>query len=295
MQHAGAHALSNQAAPAVFPETHHSKAHHLGAASGHSSAAGQSGQSQGSTDGSGGNRQGQGNANDHRHQNAHEEGLQHRGPLDEVTHRRSSSTDGSRHQPGKADACQDGHNGGHQNVNPGLLGYQLAALRRHNGHEVHRQRPAGAAHSVGSKAHRNQGKQHHRRAVQGKADGNGNARTYHSRGQAADGVACRPFSGTDGDDDLVQESNAELLTDGVENGAHQQRTEQALGHGSKGINSVALHGENHVFAQEKFFQFVHESLLFPAFVWHYYTSLSEDVKENPRHFSHRCAPFPAVV
>ena len=120
--------------------------------------------------------------------------------------------------------------------------------------------------------------------MQGKANGNGDARANHSRGQTADGVACRPFSGTDGDDDLVQEGNAELLTNGVENGAHQQRAEQALGHGAQSVNSVTLHGKYHVFAQEKFFQFVHESLLFPAFVWHYYTSLSEDVKKNPRHF-----------
>ena len=42
-----------------------------------------------------------------------------------------------------------------------------------------------------------------------------------------------------------------LLADGVQDSAHQQRAEQALGHGPHGVDEVALGGENDVLSFQK--------------------------------------------
>ena len=59
------------------------------------------------------------------------------------------------------------------------------------------------------------------------------------------------------DDGLVQKTDAQLLTEGVENGSHQQGAEEALGHSAEGINAVALQGNDDVFAVEELTDFVH--------------------------------------
>ena len=258
MQHAGAHTLSNQTAPAVFLEAHDGEAHHLGAAAGNRCAAGKTRQAQGRADGGGGDGQGQGNADDHGYQNAHPEGLQDGGPADKGAHRRCRRADGGGYQIGNQNARQHRDDGCHQNVDFRLLGYQLAALGSHDSHKVHGQRAAGAAHGVGGKAHGNQGEQHQRRAVQGEADGDSNAGADHGGAQAADGILHRALTGADGDDGILQKGNAELLTDGVKDGAHQQRAEQTLGHGAEGVNAIALESEDHILAGKKFFPLVHK-------------------------------------
>ena len=85
--------------------------------------------------------------------------------------------------------------------------------------------------------------------AQGKADGDGNTRANHSRSKGADGIVDRAFAFADGDDDLVQES---VLTNGVQDCAHQQSAEQALGHSAQSVNAIALEGEDNVLSLEKF-------------------------------------------
>ena len=263
MQHAGADALGDQTAPAVFPEAHHREAHHLGAASGHGGAAGKTRQSQRRADGGGGNGQRQRHAHGNGHQNAHKEGLKHRRPFDEFTHGAGRRTNGRGHQARNADAGQNRHDGRYQNVDFGLLCHQLAAFRREDGDHVYRQRPARAAHGVGGEAYGNQGKQHQRRAVQRKADGHGNAGADHGGGQSADGVAHRALALANGDDDPGQKSDAELLPQGVENRPHQQCTKQPLRHGAQSVDPVALEGKHHVFARQKLPDLLHRYPFFP--------------------------------
>ena len=263
MQHAGADALSDQTAPAVFPEAHHREAHHLGAAPCHGGAAGKTRQSQRRADGGGGNGQRQRHAHGDGYHNAHEKGLKHRRPLDEAAYGAGRRTDGRCYQTRNADAGQNRHDGRHQNVDFGLLCHQLAAFRRDDGDDVYRQRPARAAHGVGGKAHGDQGKQHQRRAVQRKSDGHGNAGADHGGGKAADGIAHCALTLAHGDDDPCQKPDAELLPQSIEDGSHQQRAEQSLRHGPQRIDPVALEGEYHILASQKLLDFLHRYPFFP--------------------------------
>ena len=92
---------AHQTAPAVLPEAHDGEAHHLGAAARHGGAAGQPGQAQRGADGGGGDGQRQGDADDHGHQNAHEEGLQLRGPHDGLPTAQAAVPMAGRHQAAK--------------------------------------------------------------------------------------------------------------------------------------------------------------------------------------------------
>jgi len=204
--------------PSGFPEAHHRKADHLGAAPRHGGAAGQARQSQGRADGGGGDGQGQGHADDHGHDDAHEEGLQLCGPHDEPAHGAGRRADGGGDQGGNADARQSGDDGRYQNVDLRLLADGLADLAGQNRHEQHRQRPSGPAHIVGGKAHGNQGIQHQGRRLQRPSDGHRHARpTWPSTGRRW--CRSRRPALAQGDDDLRQESDVQLLAQGVENGA----------------------------------------------------------------------------
>jgi hypothetical protein len=66
-----------------------------------------------------------------------------------------------------------------------------------------------------------------------------------------------PLALAQGDDDLVQEANVELLTDGVEDGANQQCTEKTLRHCAQRVNAVTLAGEHDVLAFEEIAEFAH--------------------------------------
>ena len=209
-------------------------------------AAGQTRQTQGRADGGGGDGQGQGHADDHGHDDAHEEGLQLRGPHDEPAHGAGRRADGGGDQGGDADAGEHRDDGRYQNVDLRLLADGLADLAGQNRHKQHRQRPSGPAHEVGGEAHGDQGEQHQGRGLQRPADGHRHARAHHGRAQAADGVGHGALALAQGDDDLRQESDVQLLAQGVENGAHQQGAEQALGHSAHGVDEIPLGREDDV-------------------------------------------------
>ena len=255
LQHGGAQPLTHQTAPAVFPEAHHGKAHHIGTASGHGGAACKAGQADGGADGGRGDGQRQGDADDHGDQNAHPERLEHRGPLDEVAHGTGGGTD-SRCPPGReSHAHQDGHQGRHQDVDLGLLADGLAQLRGDDGNEQDRQRAACAAASgegggpqgVGGIAHRYQGEEHHGRRLEGVADGHGHGRAGHGGGVAAYGY---------------EERDPQLIPQGVQNRADEQRAKKSLGHGAQGVDAIPLAGDDDVFTFQKSFEIFHGKHLF---------------------------------
>ena len=95
--------------------------------------------------------------------------------------------------------------------------------------------------------------------MEGVADGHSHAGTHHGGSQTADGVADFVLTGgvLDGHNDLIQETDVELCTDGAEDGAHQQGAEEALGHGAEGVDAVTLEGKDDVFACEELFEFFH--------------------------------------
>ena len=215
LQHGGTQTLADEAAPAVFPEGQHGKAHHLGAAASHGSTAGEARQAKRGADGSGGNGQGQCHAHDHGYENAHPEGLQNGGPLHEFTHGGSGGADGGGNEGGKAHTHQNGHQGGYQNVHLGFFGNSLAAFRSHNGDDQHGQRTAGtggtgesgAAQGIGGVTHGSQGEQHQGRCLKGEADGDRHSRTAHGR-----------TVGTH----LDQKVQSQLLAQCLDNGADEQ-------------------------------------------------------------------------
>ena len=177
-----------------------------------------------STDSRRGNWQSQCDTYHHGHQNSHPERLQNRRPLYKFANCGSGLTNGSRHQRRNTYARQNGHNGCHQNVDLRFFRHQFAALCRHDGHEINRQRATCAAHRIGGKAHGDQGKQHHPRRIQCHTDGHSDAGTHHSGCQATDGIAQGVISLLEGHDHIVQEANAHL-PQGIEDGAHQQCAE----------------------------------------------------------------------
>ena len=233
LQHAGAEALADQAAHTVLLIAHHRKAHHLGAAAGHRRAARQAGQAQGGADGRRGDGQGQGHPHDHRHQHPHDEGGLLGGPHDERAHPAGRRADGGGDEQGQPHPGEDGHQRGDQQVHLGLLADGLAQLGGNDGDEQHGQGPAGPAQGVGGPAHRHQAEQDKVGGVEGIADGAGHGRTAHGRGVVPDGH---------------QHGDAQLLAQGVEDGADQQAGEQALRHGAQGVDQVPLGGDDDVLA-----------------------------------------------
>ena len=258
LQHTGAKSLRRQTAPAVLREAHDGEADHLGAAACHGGAAGQTRQAQRQTDGGGGDGKGQGHADDHGDDDAHEEGLELRGPHDGLSHGGGGLAHRGGNEGGEADTRQHRDDGRHQNVDLSLLTDGLTQLGGQNGDEQHRQRAAGSAHGVGGEAHRDQGEQHQRRGLQRPADGYRHARAHHGGAQAADGVGHGPLALADGDDALRQEADVQLRPQSVEDGPHQQGAEETLRHSSHGVDKVALGGECDVLPGQKCFEFVHE-------------------------------------
>ena len=236
LQHTGAQPLTDKAAYAVLLIAHHGKAHHLGAAARHASAAGKAGQTQCCTDGGRGDGQGQCHAHDDRHQNAHDQRSLLGGPHDQSAHLTCSCADGGGDEHGKSDARKNGHQRGDKDVHLGLLAYRLAQLCCHNGNDEHGQRAACTAQRIGRVAHGDQAEQHQRGAVQCPADGTGHGRTAHGRGIAAQ---------------IHQHLQPGLLAQRFDDGADQQAGEQALCHGTQSLDEITLRSDNDILPLQK--------------------------------------------
>ena len=197
----------------------------------HGSAPGQAREPKGRAEGRRGDGQRQGNAHQHRHHNAHPEGLEDSQVFNELAEGIGSGGNGGGDQGGQPDPHAHGDRRGDQDVNLGLLGHQLAALGGHDGDEQHGQRPAGPAQLVRRPAHSGEGEQHHGVGLQRVADGHGHGRAGHLESELAD---------------IDQELGGELLAQSLDDSADEQRAEQALGHGPQGVDAVALGRDDNV-------------------------------------------------
>ena len=246
LQHTGAQTLTDKAAYTVLLVAHHGKAHHLGAAARHGSAACKAGQTQCGADSSGGDGQGQCHAHDDRHQNAHDQRSLLGGPHNKSAHLTCGCTDRGGDEHGKPDARKDGHQRGDKDIHLGLLAYRLAQLCRHDGNDEHSQRAACTAQRIGRVAHGDQAEQHQRRAVQCPADGTSHGGAAHGRSIAAQ---------------IHQQCKTGLLTHRLDDGADEQTGEQALCHCAQRINEVTLRRDDDILPHQKFFQLRHKTCL----------------------------------
>ena len=236
LQHAGAQALADQAADAVFTVAHKGEADHLGAAACHGSTACQAGQAQGRADGRAGDRQRQRHADQHGNDNAHQQRLQFGRPHDDVAHRTGDSADGRGAQGAQADADQNRDRRGDEDVDLGLFADELADLGRNDGDEVDGQRAACAAQFIGCAADGNQAEQHQLRCVQCVTDGCGHCR-------ACD--CCRVTARRD------QKCQAQLLAQRLDDGADQQAGKQALRHRAHRVDAVTMRRNDDVLTFKK--------------------------------------------
>ena len=173
---------------------------------------------------------------------------------DDVAHLQHTGADALGHQtaPAVLPKAHDGES------------YHLGAAARlggQNRHKEHGQRAARSAQNIGGKAHGDEGEQHQRRGLQSLTDGHGHGRAHHQRAETADGVIEGHVTLLDGQKCVSQKADAELLADGVQNGAHQQRAEQALRHGGHGVDKIALGGEGDVLPRQKCPDFFHSMYL----------------------------------
>ena len=154
-----------------------------------------------------GDGQSQGNSHQHRHRNAHPEGLEIRGPVDEIADIAGRLANGGSPPHGQGAAQENGHQGRHQQIDLGLLADQLTGLGGQDGDKQHRQRPSCPADGIGGIAYGRQREQHQRRRIQGIADGDGHGRAGHIPGKGAD---------------VDEQLEIELLTGSLNDGADEQ-------------------------------------------------------------------------
>ena len=236
LQHAGAKPLTDQPADAVLPVAHNGKADHLGAAARHGGTAGQPGQPQRCADGCARDGQRQCHADEDRNENAHQQGLQLGSPHDQAAHGGRRCADGRGAQRAEPYANQDRDRRGDQNIDLGLLAYQLADLGRHNGNQVDGQRAACTAQLIGGTAHGNQAEQHQLRCMERIADGGSHGRACHGSR-----IAAR----------RDKKSKSGLLAQGLDDRADEQAGKQALCHGAHRVNAVAMRRDDDILALEK--------------------------------------------
>ena len=261
LQHARAESLTDQAAPAVFAEAQHGEAHHICAAAGHGRAAREPRERERRADGGRRDRQRERDAHDDRHEDAHDERLLLGRPHDERADPVGRLTDGRGHEHGQPDADEDRDDGRDEDIHLRLLAHGLAELGRDDRRHEHGQRAAGAAHGVGRIADRDEREQHHRRRVQRIADGHRHRRADHERCAPADRVADRGVALAEGEDDRVEKTDVELLTERVEDRADQQRAEQALCHRAERVDTVAPQRDLNILSLQKVPEPLHSAFL----------------------------------
>ena len=236
LQHGGAEPLCHEAAPLILLKAHNSESDHLGTAACHCGSAGQAGEREGSADGCGGDGKRECDSHDDGNQDAHEEGLQLCGPHDGFSDGRSRIADGRRKQHGQHGAHDDGDGGRYQDVHSGLLGDSLAAFRCHDGDEQNCQRASGTAQRVGCDTHACQREEDERRRLQGVTDGDGHGRSG--------GGACISS-------DVLKNLDAQLFSQGGNDGSDKERREQTLCHGGQCVDAVPLRAELDILSLEE--------------------------------------------
>ena len=200
------------------------KPHHLGAAARHGGAPGQAGQPQGGADGRAGDGQCQRHAHQHRDEHPHEEGLQIRGPHDELPHGSRGGANGRRQHIGQQRAGEDGHQGRDKNVHRGFLAHQFSQLRGDDGQHQHRQGAAPRRPGCWRRCPPPPGRT---------APGAGLLRRSRlPTAMAGPAISLAKLA------NLLQQGHTQLGAQSGDDGANQQGGEQPLGHGAHGVHKV---------------------------------------------------------
>ena len=97
--------------------------------------------------------------------------------------------------------------------------------------------------------------------VQRIADGRRHRRADHERCAPADRVADRGVALAEGEDDRVEKTDVELLTERVEDRADQQRAEQALCHRAERVDTVAPQRDLNILSLQKVPEPLHSAFL----------------------------------
>jgi hypothetical protein len=97
--------------------------------------------------------------------------------------------------------------------------------------------------------------------VQRIADGYRHRWADHQRCAAADRVADRGVALAEGEDDRVEKTDVELLTECVENRADQQRAEQALRHRAERVDAVAPQRDFNILSLQEVPEPLHSAFL----------------------------------
>ena len=224
LEHGGAQALGDQTAPAVFLEGHNGEAHHLGAAMHHGGSARQSGQAQHGADGGRGDGKGEGDAHQDGYGDPHPEGLELGGVVNDQAEGAGGGADRGAMSLARATPIKM--------VTPGVTristlvslltifphsAAMMAMIRTASGPPA----PPSALAAQPTAAR----EKDHGIGLQGISDGD-----CHSRAGDGHGIGANVDEVLDG----------QLLPQGLDDGADEQRAEQTLGHSAQGIDPIAL-------------------------------------------------------
>ena len=92
-------------------------------------------------------------------------------------------------------------------------------------------------------------------------NGDRHCRTDHQRGAAANRIADRGLTLAEGEDDGVEKTDVELLTERVEDRADQQRAKQTLRHRAERVDAVAPQRDLDVLSLQKVPESLHREAL----------------------------------
>ena len=159
LQHRGADPLREQAAQPVVPVGGHGKADHLAAAADAGRAGGDAVDADGHADGSRGDRRGQRQADHHRDDDAHGDGLQLRSGVDERAQIRHERVDPRPDEDARQTAGADGDQRREHDVDGRFARHERAQLRAHHGAQIRADR---AAERIAERTGRRRGEEHQR-------------------------------------------------------------------------------------------------------------------------------------
>ena len=166
--------------------------------------------------------------------------MQFGGPDQELPDSRGGDTDVFGREHRKQSPGEDGHKGGDQDVDLGLLADEAARFRRYDGYDQHRQRTSGTSNDIGRRAHCRKAEQYQGGDLHGIAYAYGHRRPYHV------GVACE-IAGLDHElEEGVVTQAQELLPEGPDDGAGKQGGEEPLRHTGHRIDQVSFYETFHL-------------------------------------------------
>ena len=235
---AGTLPLRRKALEAVLPPGGYGKAHHVGAAACHTGAARKAGQPECSAYCRGADGKGEHRAHYGGDEKTHDKGAHLSRPHDKVAYNRAYLSDWRGDEHSGKHARQDCYSGGNDQIHRRALGNQLAKEDGYNAHEENGQGTSAAAQRVCRIADGQQRVQHKGRGLHGVSDGRSHGRALHRLGKA---VCIRKKAVF-----VAPQRKAkvkEIGADGTDNGADQERSEQAICHAAQLVYKDALCGK----------------------------------------------------